>query len=122
MSQKFASYGVSTEIQMSVPEIAKARTRLIAGAIEFPLIGILVLCVGMGLRFAKPWARHVWLGLVLLLTLFHAIRLFQDYQPHDPIVLIRIVEVLFIGGLAVISWCWLFPRSSDGRHATSRSI
>lgn len=123
MSHTFAYYGVSTEIQMRVPEIAKARTRLIAGAIEFPFIGILVLCVGLGLRLAWPWARQVWLGLVLLLTLFHVARLIQDYQLYDPIVLVRIVEVLLIGSLAVISWRWLFPRPSDGGHATeSRAI
>jgi hypothetical protein len=123
MSQTFAYYGVSTETQMSVPEIAKARSRLIAGAIEFPFIGVLLLCVGVGLRLAKSWARNVWLGLVILLTVFHVVRLFQDYQLYTPILLMRIVEVLFIGSLALISWLWLFSRSSDeDRAQESRAI
>ena len=53
MSEAFAYYGVSTETQISVPEIAKPRSRLIEGAIEFPLIGILVLCVGDSFAFGK---------------------------------------------------------------------
>ena len=114
LSQTFAYYGVSTEIQMSVPEIAKVRTHLIAGAIEFPCIGILVLCVGLGLRLSLRWARQVWLGLVLLLTSFHVDRLIQDYQLGNLILLMRVVEVLLVGALAVISWRWLFLRSS--RH------
>ena len=113
LSQTFAYYGVSTEIQMSVPEIAEARTRLIAGAIEFPCIGSLVLGVGLALRLAWPWARPVWLGLVLLLTLVHVARLFQDYQLGNSILLMRVGEVLLAGTLAVISWRWLFLRSSS---------
>jgi hypothetical protein len=116
MSQAFAYYGVSTETQISVPEIAKPRSRLIEGALEFPLIGVLVLCVGVGLRLAKPWARQAWLGLVILLTLFHSLRLFQDYQLPIPVVLMRIVEVLFIGSLAVISWRWLSTNPSTGER------
>src|SRR6476620_11134021 len=72
--QTFAYYGISNDIQMSVPEIASARNRLLAGAIEFSAVGIVVLCVGVGLRFSKPWARSVWLVAVSVLTLFHLAR------------------------------------------------
>jgi hypothetical protein len=122
LSQTFAYYGVSTEIQMSVPEIAEARTRMIAGAIEFPSIGILVLCVGIGLRLAWPWARRLWLGVVLLLTLFHVARLIQDYQLGTSILLMRVLEVLFAGTLAVISWRWLFLKSSLDGSLESQAI
>jgi hypothetical protein len=123
MSQTFAEYGVSVEIQMSVPEIAKARGRLIAGAIEFPLIGIVLLCTGAGLHMAKSWARNVWRGSVIVLAVFHVVRLFQDFQLDTLTVLMRVVEVLFIGSLAVISWLWLFARSSAGNGAKdSRAI
>ncbi|HSS20562.1 MAG TPA: hypothetical protein VLL54_10840 [Pyrinomonadaceae bacterium] len=121
--QTFAYYGMS--IPMSIPEIANARNRLIAGAVEFPLIGVLVLCVGAGLFLGKSWARPAWLGLVIVLTLFHGVRLFQDYQlfipitfrNHQleaPIVLLRVAEVVFIGSLAAISWLWLLSRSPHG--------
>jgi len=112
--QTFAYYGISNEIQMSVPEIASARNRLLAGAIEFPVVGIAVLCIGVGLRFSKPWARSAWLAVVSFLTLFHIARLFQDYQLYNPVVLMRIIEVLFIGSLAVISWWWLHRKRLDG--------
>jgi len=122
--QTFAYYGVSDEIQMSVPEIASARNRLLSGAIEFPLAGIIVLCVGIGLRFAKLWARRVWLVVVVaFLTLFHIARLFQDYQFHNQRVLLRIVEVFLIGSVAVLSWSWLHRKSDgDGSAEESRAI
>jgi hypothetical protein len=107
----FAYYGISNETLTSVPEIASARDRLLAGAIEFTVAGIVVLCVGVGLRFSKPWARSVWLAAVSFLTVFHSARLFQDYQLYNPVVLLRVVEVLFIGSLAVTSWSWLHIES-----------
>jgi dolichyl-phosphate-mannose--protein O-mannosyl transferase len=121
VSQTFAYYGMS-DILMTAPELAHERNRLIAGAIEFPLIGVLVLGLGVGLRLAKSWARNMWLGMVIVLTVFHLVRLFQDYQLSTSIVSIRIVEVLFIGSLALISWLWLPSRSShDGRAQESRA-
>ena len=121
--QTFAYYGISNDIQMSVPEIASARNRLLSGAIEFPLAGIIVLCVGVGLRFAKLWARRVWLVVVSFLTLFHIVRLCQDYQLHNQLVLLRIVEVFFIGSVAVLSWSWLHWQSGgDGPAEESRAI
>jgi len=121
--QTFAYYGVSDEIQMSVPEIASARNRLLASAIEFPLAGIIVLCVGVGLRFSKLWARRVWLVVVSFLPLLHIARLFQDHQLHNPGVLLRIAEIFFIGSVAVLSWSWLHRKTNgDGPAEESRAI
>jgi hypothetical protein len=105
--QLFAYYGISDEIQMSVPEIARAHGNLMGAFAVFTIAGVGVLCVGIGLYLAKKWARKVWLVLIILLTLFHAARLVVDYQLGIIVFLERVGEVALITSLAVLSWKWL---------------
>jgi hypothetical protein len=113
--QLFAYYGVSDEIQMSVPEIAQTRSQLLGASIEFSIVGIVVLCVGIGLLLAKEWARKIWLVLVGLLTVFHVARLVVDYRLSNFILLERIVEVMLIGALAVLSWRWAWGKTISAK-------
>ncbi|HKQ99990.1 MAG TPA: hypothetical protein VJT09_04915 [Pyrinomonadaceae bacterium] len=106
MLDVFAYYGVSDEVQLSVPEIAQTRAQLMSSFILLLITGVLVLCAAVGLYLAKSWARGMWLVLISLLTLLHILRLVSDYQQSSFIFLERIVEVLLVGGLAALSWFW----------------
>jgi|SRR5947209_3956349 len=103
----FAYYGVSDEVQLSIPEIARVRAMLKGGFIILLVVGVVVLCVGIGLFLSKSWARKTWLILVSVLSVFHLVRLVLDYQLSDFILFERIGEVVIVGGLATLSWFWL---------------
>ena len=111
VSQLFAYYGVPDEIWMSNPDIAQTRTKLWKGFLEFSLVSVIVLLVGFGLYRAKEWARKFWLALVLLLCVMHAARLVLDYRLSNLLLAERIAEVVFIGGLALLSWFWLWRKT-----------
>jgi hypothetical protein len=111
MLATFAYYGVSDEVQLSIPEFAQTRAQLMSGFITFLITGIIVLCVGMGLYLAKAWARTVWLGLISLLFVLHISRLASDYWISNFILLERIVEVVLVGSLAALSWLWVKEKS-----------
>ena len=113
--QLFAYYGVSDEIQMSVPDIAQTRGKLLGAFIELSIVGVLVLSVGIGLYLAQEWARKIWLALVSLLVAFHIARLVLDYQLSRFILLERIAELLLIGALALLSWRWLWGKSINAK-------
>jgi hypothetical protein len=88
---------------------------LLSAFIEFSIIGVIVLCVGIGLYLAKEGARKIWLGVVSLLTVFHVARLVMDYQLSSFILLERIAEVFLIGALALFSWGWLWGKSINAK-------
>ena len=109
--QLFAYYGVPDEIQMSVPDIAQTRSKLWYAFLEFSVGSVIVLIAGFGLYLAKEWARKFWLALVLLLFVMHVARLVMDYRLSNLLLVERIAEVMLIGGLAVLSWFWLWRKS-----------
>ena len=109
--QLFAYYGVPDEIQMSVPDIAQTRSKLWYAFLEFSVGSAIVLIAGFGLYLAKEWARKFWLALVLLLFVMHVARLIMDYRLSNLLLVERIAEVMLIGGLAVLSWFWLWRKS-----------
>src|SRR2546423_13087319 len=69
MLATLAYYGVSDEVQLSIPEIAQTRAQLRGGFIIFLIVGVIVLCVGIGLFLAKAWARKMWLIVISILTM-----------------------------------------------------
>jgi hypothetical protein len=110
--QLFADYGVPDEAQLSVPGVAQARSQLFGAFVAFSLIGVIVIFVGIGLSLAKEWARKFWLGLVSVLFGLHMARLILDYRLSNFLLVERIIEVLLIGGLALLSWYWLRRKSN----------
>lgn len=106
-------YGISDEVQLSIPEVAETRAQLMSSFIIFLILGVIVLCAGVGLYLAKSWARKMWLVLVCLLTAFHLLRLVSDYHQSKFILLERIGEVVLIGSLAALSWLWLRRESIE---------
>jgi hypothetical protein len=110
--QVFADYGVSDEVQLSVPGVAQARGQLFGAFVEFALVGVIVILVGLGLLLAKEWARTSWLPLVSVLVVIHMARLILDYRLSNFLLVERITEVFLIGALALLSWHWLRRKSN----------
>jgi hypothetical protein len=115
MFQMFAYYGVPEEIWMSNPDIAQTRGKLWNAFIEFSIVSVIVLTAGLGLYLAKEWARKFWLALVLLLCAMHVARLAMDYRGSNLLLVERITEVVLIGALAMLSWFWLWRKSSSAK-------
>ncbi len=115
MFQMFAYYGVPEEIWMSNPEIAQTRSKLWDAFIEFSVVSVIVLIAGLGLYLAKEWAREFWLALVLLLCVMHVARLAMDYRVNDLLLVERMAGVVLIGALAMLSWFWLWRKSSSAK-------
>lgn len=107
MLSTLAYYGVSDEVQLSIPEIARTRSLLMSGFIIFLIVGVTILCIGIGLFFAKAWARKIWLIVISVLTIFHLVRLILDYQLSAFIRFERVGEVVLVGSLATLSWLWM---------------
>jgi|SRR5687768_9997034 len=110
--QLFAVYGVSNEIALSNPEVAQARGQLFGAFLVFSLIGVVVMFVGLGLFWAKEWARKFWLVLVSVLFVLHLARLIADFRSSDFLLIERTLEVLIIGSLALLSWYSLQRKSN----------
>ena len=104
MLHTFAYYGVSDDVQFSIPEIAQTRARLLTGSIQFLIAGVLVAIVAIALLRRARWSRAVWLCLVTMLVLLHGARLMFDFHHSSFIAVERVVEVLLIAALAVFSW------------------
>ena len=103
----FAQYGVSDEVQLSIPEVAQTRATLIGAFIEFSIIGIVVSSNAIALFCAHRWSRRTWLWVVSLLVLFHVGRLVLDFRLGSFLFLERIAELLLISLMAALSWRWL---------------
>jgi hypothetical protein len=104
MLHSFAYYGVSDDVQFSIPEIAQTRARLLNGSIQFLIAGVLVISVAIALLRRVRWSRGVWLCLVTLLVVLHVVRLFFDFRHSSFIAVERVVELLLVVALAVFSW------------------
>ena len=115
--QLFADYGVYDEIALSNLEVAQVRGQLFGAFVVFSLIGVVVMFVGLGLYFAKGWARRFWLGLVSLLFVLHTVRLISDFRLSNFLLIERVIEVLLIGSLALLSWYWLWLKGNAKLHA-----
>ena len=107
----FAYYGVPEEIWMSNPDIAQTCGKLWNASIEFSIVSVIVLIVGLGLYRVKEWARKFWLALVLLLFVMHVARLVMDYRFSNLLLAERVAEVVLMAALAVLSWFWLWRKS-----------
>jgi hypothetical protein len=104
MLQTFAYYGVSDDVQLSIPEIAQTRARLVGGFIQFLITGVLASFVAIALFRRTRWSRRMWLWLVILLVVLHAARLVLDFRLSSFIAVERVVELLLVTALAVFSW------------------
>jgi hypothetical protein len=113
--QMFTYYGVPEVIWMSNPDIAQTRGKLWNAFIEFSIVSVTVLIAGLGLYLAKEWARKFWLALVLLLCVMHVARLVMDYRVSNLLLVERTAEVVLIGALAMLSWFWLWRKSSSAK-------
>ena len=111
--QMFVYYGVPEEVWMSNPDIAQTRGKLWNAFLEFSIVSVIVLIAGLGLYLAKEWARKFWLALVLLLCVMHSARLVMDYRVSNLLLLERIAEVVLVGVLTMLSWFWLWRKSSS---------
>ena len=119
--QLFAYYGVPDEIQLSVPDIAQTRGKLFGAFVEFSIMSVVVIFVGVGLYRAKEWARIFWLGLVSILFVLHVARLIMDYRLSNFVLVERIAEVLLIGTLGLLSWHWLWRKSINAKLRGDKS-
>jgi hypothetical protein len=111
VTKLFEYYGISYAEQSSIDTIVKMRRMLLGAFILFSIAALLTLASAFGLSRAKEWAREFWLGVVLLLAVFHLVRLATDLHQEWYIVAMRLMEVVLIGLVASVSWRQLTKES-----------
>jgi hypothetical protein len=104
VTRLFEYYGISYTEQLNIDTIVKVRQTLLGASIIFLLAALLTLASAFGLFRAKEWARKFWLGIVLLLAVFHLVRLVTDLHEGGFILAMRLMEVVLIGLVAAVSW------------------
>ena len=111
VTKLFEYYGISYAEQLNIDSIVKMRQMLLGALILFSIAALLTLASAVGLFRAKEWARKFWLGVVLLLAVFHLVRLATDLHGGGYILAMRLMEVVLIGLVAAVSWRQLTKES-----------
>lgn len=111
ITKLFEYYGISYAEQLNIDTIVKMRQMLLGAFILFSFAALLTLASAFGLFRAKEWARKFWLGVVLLLAVFHLVRLATDLHEGEFILAMRLMEVVLIGLVATVSWRQLTKES-----------
>ena len=107
----FEYYGISYAEQLDIDTIVKTRQMLLGAFVFFSIAALLTLASAFGLLRTKEWARKFWLGVVLLLAVFHLVRLATDLHGGWYILAMRLMEVALIGSVASVSWRQLTKES-----------
>jgi hypothetical protein len=114
LTKLFEYYGISASEQLNIDSIVRMRRMLLGAIMLFTIASLLTLPSAVGLFFAKEWARKLWLVVVLMLALFHLVRLVADARGGVAIMVMRLLEVALIGLVASISWRRLTSESLKG--------
>ncbi len=111
VTKLFEYYGIQYSEQLKIDMIVKRRQTLQGGFVLFTVAALLTLIAASGLFCANEWARKFWLGVVLLLAIFHVARLATDLREGKFILAMRVTEVVLIGLIAAVSWRQLTKES-----------
>lgn len=90
-------------LELQQIDVSTWRTQVKTTSIVLAFIGILILVVSIGLFKVREWARKFWLGITLLLVLFHGSWLLSDYYK-GKMAIEDGIEVVGVSLIAIISW------------------
>ncbi len=114
VTRLFEYYGISASEQSNIDSIVRMRQMLLGASMLFTVAFLLTLPSAVGLFLAREWARKLWLGAVLILALFHLVRLVADLRGDGFTLAMRFLEVALIGLVASVSWRRLTSKSLKG--------
>src|SRR5262245_49628819 len=95
VARVFAHFGI-TGADFADLSIGATRQALFSGSIVCASLGLLTLFAGVGLYFAKLWARRLWLTIATFLPVLHLFRLIVDYKLGPLWAAERVLELVAV--------------------------